>query len=109
MALLKRDDVLALRLRHEDVEISPGVEIRVWELGAEARLGLGKGKRADEENIAAFLSLCLGDENGPFRPPLEIAEINARMGMALQVRLSEVARRVNAMTAASVEEERKNS
>lgn len=105
MAPLKRDDVLALKLRHEDVEISPGVEVRVWEMSAASRLTLEE-KRSDGDGLAMLLRACLGDETGRFDPPLSVDEVNSSFGMAAQLRLAKVARRLNVMSAEAMEEAR---
>lgn len=108
MALLTRDQFLALPVRHEDVAV-PGGEVRVWELSAGQRLTLVEDVPEDDRRRVGYMvaAACCGDEAGPFVPPLSLDEFLRVAGhSADQVVL--VAMRLNVATKEAAEEQRGN-
>jgi hypothetical protein len=112
MALLKREEVLAARLRHEDVSVPEwGGDVRVHELSAAQRVELetvleDPGLPADAK-LASLVRATVGDELGPFDPPIDLADLRKKSAGAVH-RLYRVALRLNALSKASAEERRGN-
>jgi hypothetical protein len=108
--ILTREAILAVRLRHEDVEVPAlGGIVRVWELSAKQRgecIERGEGL-SDAERGANLAAACLGGEAGPFNPPLSAAELLALPSSAY-MRLLAVMSRLNVTSAAAAEEQRGN-
>jgi hypothetical protein len=108
MAFLTRDEFLALPLRHEDVEVRGGT-LRVWELSAAQLIEVetsGEDMEPKDRGVA-FAAMCLGDEAGPFSPPITIAEMKTRAGSALK-RVIAAAQRLSVTSAEAAEEIRGN-
>jgi hypothetical protein len=112
MALLKREEVLAARLRHEDVRVPEwGGDVRVHELSAAQRVELetvleDPGLKADAK-LAALVRAAVGDETGPFDPPIDLEDLRKK-GAAAVTRLYRVALRLNALSKGAAEERRGN-
>lgn len=109
MALLKRDEFLALPLRFEDVAV-PGGVLRVWELDAGRLLDVqAEASKLEDRRRSGLLyaANCVGDEAGPFVPPYTPDELARCSGAALTA-LVKVAMRLNFATAEVAEEQRGN-
>jgi hypothetical protein len=109
MAFLKRDEFLALPLRHEDVSVRGGT-LRVWELSAAKLIESQSEKKgvASTDRGLAFAAQCIGDEAGPFDPPYTVAELRKAAGLAV-TKLVEAASRINRQTEGAREETLGNS
>lgn len=105
MALLTRDQFLALPVRHEDVAV-PGGEIRVWELSGGQRLALIEDVPEDDRRKLghAVAAACCGDESGPFVPPLAVEEF-LRIAGPVTDRVVKVAMRLNVASKEAAEEQ----
>lgn len=108
--MLKREDVLAAKLKHEDVSVPEwGGEVRVWEMGAAQRIAFSEvyQEASTVDRVAHLVSLCAGDDAGIYSPPLTVAELLARPSEGL-LKVYAVALRVNVMSKESAEEVRGN-
>ncbi len=109
MRILSRDDVLAAKLRFQVVEVPEwGGAVHVWELSALRRLELEEALRERKdapgtERAVEVARWCVGDAAGPYDPPLEVADLQARSAAAL-LRVSQAALRLNVLSGAAAEE-----
>jgi hypothetical protein len=111
--ILSRDSILAVRLRHEDVEVPEvGGAVRVWEMSALRRLSMVEAAQKEERSVlergAVLAATCVGDESGPFSPPWTAEEVLSLTLKSVN-RLCEVAARLNVTSKEAAEEQRGNS
>lgn len=102
--ILSREAILAVRLRHEVVEVPEwGGSVYVWELPAIRKFDL-RPQEGEDPNAAAarLVAACVGDEQGPASMAVE------NLGSAYS-RLAVVALRLNVASAEAAEDVRKNS
>jgi hypothetical protein len=103
--ILTRDAILAVRLRHEDVEVPEwGGTVRVWELSALRKLDFRPAKGESPEGaMVRLVAACVGDEHGPADLPVD------RLSSGALQKLAAVAARINIATAEAREDLRGNS
>lgn len=110
MAFLKREEILAARLRHEDVEVPEwGGTVRIWEMSGAERLAFEEAFREAPavERLAHLVRACAGDEAGRFDPPLDVAELQGKSSTAI-LRLHAVAMRLSVLSQQAAEDVRGN-
>jgi hypothetical protein len=111
--ILSRDAILAVRLRHEDVDVPElGGSIRVWEISAKRRLDVIEsaraGERATHERGALVAAASIGDESGPFSPSWTAEEVLSLTLKSVN-RLVVVAAKLNVTSKGAAEEQMGNS
>lgn len=100
MAKLNRDQIVAAPLRHETVKVPEwGGEVEVWELSAGDRLKFEAGfnELESDAKLAALARACIGGDDGPFNPPIELEDLRKKSASAV-LRIYHVALRLNVMS-----------
>jgi hypothetical protein len=108
MAMLKREDILSARLRHEDVLVPEwGGEVRVWGISAKRAQEAREGEK--DLVVARLVAACLGDESGPFDPPVDADELRTLVTVGTLSRLTSTALALNGLSPDAAEKLRGNS
>lgn len=107
---LTREALLAGK-RPPKFEVVPapewGDDVYVWVLSA-AESEAMKGGDDDRITVGMIAAAAIGDEAGPFNPPLTHDEAKGLFGLGTMSRIVDVAARLNVLTVQSAEDVRGN-